>query len=377
MKKRLDRDTIIAALKQVKEPESGKDIVSLDMVDSVKVGRLGGLLGKDTVTIQVDLLYHDYPFRRELEEKIIAAVKTVGARQVKVKFSVYVKPSFTSLQGYLEDVKNVLVVASNKGGVGKTTVAVNLAASLTLRGARVGLLDADMYGPNVPDLLGKVKGIQDPELKVVTPFEVDLGGRHPLQVMSVGYLLPRKDTPLVWRAPLVNRLMIQFFEVLDWGYLDYLIVDLPPGTGDVQLNVAAFIPKSAALFVTIPSELSLDDVKKGIRMFKKTGTNILGMVENMSYFKCPKTGNIHHPFSQGGVEHVQQQFSLPIIGKLPLDPVFAEEEDQGMPLVVTRPEHEVSQLFMSISRVVASRLARLALDREERLKTPLIPLKIS
>ncbi len=377
MKPNLDKDVVMEALKHVVEPESGRDIITLDMVDKVKVGHLGGLFRRDTVIVDVDLPYHDYSHVDELRQEIIDVVKDIGAKTVKVRFSVYIKPSFTSLQGYLEDVKNVLVIASNKGGVGKTTVAVNIAAALNLKGARVGLLDADIYGPNVPNLLRNVKGIQDPEEKVITPFEVDLGGKYPLQVMSVGYLLPQSDTPLVWRAPLVNKLMVQFFEVLEWGYLDYLIVDLPPGTGDVQLNVAAFIPKAAAMFVTTPAEISQDDVKRGIRMFKKTGTKIIGLVENMSYFKCPKTGNIHYPFSQGGAEKIHQQFNLPILGKLPLDPIFSEEEDDGTPLVVSNPEHKVSQELMNISRNVASRLAKLAIEREERMKTPLIPLQVT
>ncbi len=352
------KSKVLEVLKQVKDPEINRDLVSLKMIKEISVSD-----GK--VVVDVELTTPACPLKERIRQDIISALENSGIEaSFTVNFTSRVRSSFASTHPRLKDVKNIIAVASNKGGVGKSLVAANVAAALSLMGAKVGLLDADVYGPNVPQLFGMEDRRAMAMQGKIEPIDIDIGGHHPLKVMSVGFLLPDKEAPVVWRAPIVNKLMREFFESVTWGELDYLIVDMPPGTGDIQLNLVQLIPHSTAVFVTTPSDVALSDVYKGIAMFQKTNTPVLGIVENMSYFVCPNCKTQHFIFSKNGAEKIKEKFGLKILGKIPLDPSLRELTDKGYPIVVKEPQREVSKILFEISRQIADAVSVLAVERE-------------
>jgi len=249
----------------------------------------------------------------------------------------------------LPGVKHIIAVSSGKGGVGKTTVTVNMAVALKQEGYAVGVMDADIYGPNIPMMIGVTK---EPvkEGDKITPAE-----GQGVKVISMGFFVP-EDTPVVWRGPMVHSAIQQFFRDVVWGELDYLLIDLPPGTGDVPLTLSQLVPLTGAITVTTPQEVALSDVRKGMMMFKKVNVPLLGLVENMSYFVCGHCGERSEIFSFGGGEQAAKKFEIPFLGRIPLDPAIREGGDTGSPIVVSNPESPQTQAFFTIVRTLVSQL---------------------
>lgn len=246
-------------------------------------------------------------------------------------------------------VKHVIAVSSGKGGVGKSTVASNLACALALTGAKVGLLDADLYGPNIPMMMGPAKGPEQKDGKIV-PAE-----SYGVKLISMAFLVP-DETPLIWRGPMVHQYLQAFFRDVEWGDLDYLLIDLPPGTGDVQLSLSQMVPLSGAVTVTTPQEVALHDVRKGMAMFQKVNVPLLGIIENMSYFVCDHCGERTEIFSHGGGERAADKLGVPFLGRIPIDPAIREGGDSGHPIVVTDPASPQAAAFRDIARKLIDEL---------------------
>jgi ATP-binding protein involved in chromosome partitioning len=255
-------------------------------------------------------------------------------------------------------VKSTIAISSGKGGVGKSTVAVNLAVALTMQGARVGLMDADMYGPNIPMMMGVERPPEQQDGKLL-PAE-----SHGVKLISMGFFVP-EDTPLTWRGPMIHTAIQQFLRDVIWGNLDYLIVDLPPGTGDAQLSIAQLVPLTGAIIVTTPQEVALHDSRKGLVMFQKVNVPILGIIENMSYFVCNKCGERTEIFSYGGGERAASKLGVPFLGRVPIDPAIRAGGDMGMPLVVADPESPQAKAFMEIASGIAARVSALTAGASE------------
>ncbi|MCP9439961.1 MAG: Mrp/NBP35 family ATP-binding protein [Nitrospira sp.] len=246
-------------------------------------------------------------------------------------------------------VKHVIAVSSGKGGVGKSTVASNLACALALTGVKVGLLDADLYGPNIPMMMGPAKGPEQKDGKIV-PAE-----SYGVKLISMAFLVP-EETPLIWRGPMVHQYLQAFFRDVDWGELDYLLIDLPPGTGDVQLSLSQMVPLAGAVTVTTPQEVALHDVRKGMAMFQKVNVPLLGIIENMSYFVCGHCGERTEIFSHGGGERAAEKLGVPFLGRIPIDPAIREGGDSGHPIVVTDPTSPQAEAFRDIARKLIDKL---------------------
>lgn len=251
----------------------------------------------------------------------------------------------------LPGVKNIIAVASGKGGVGKSTTSVNLALALAAEGARVGVLDADIYGPSIPRMLGLSGKPESPDGKTITPKR-----GHGLQAMSIGFLID-EDTPMIWRGPMVTQALQQLLNETAWDGLDYLIIDLPPGTGDIQLTLCQKVPVSAALIVTTPQDIALLDAKKALQMFRKVEVPVLGIVENMAIHVCSKCGHAEHIFGEGGGERMAAQYGVPLLGALPLDIRIREQADGGEPTVAKDPDSDLSLRYREIARRAAGRLS--------------------
>jgi len=249
-------------------------------------------------------------------------------------------------------VRNVIAVGSGKGGVGKSTTAVNLALALAAEGARVGVLDADVYGPSVPAMLGLSGRPESPDNKSIEPMRA-----FGVEAMSIG-LLVDQDTPMIWRGPMATSALMQLFNDTLWGDLDYLLVDLPPGTGDIQLTLAQKIPVAGAVIVTTPQDIATLDAKKALKMFEKVEVPVLGIVENMAVHTCSNCGHVEHLFGQGGGERMAAQYGVPLLGSLPLDVAIREQGDAGRPVVVAAPESPVAQAYRQTARMMAATLAQ-------------------
>ena len=361
----LDQQTVTEALKQVIDPNTGKDFVAGRSIRNLAVD--GG-----TVRFDVELGYpaksqHD-PIRALLSE---AVSKLAGVERVEVKVSSkVVAHSVQHGVKLLPGVRNIIAVASGKGGVGKSTTSVNLALALSAEGARVGILDADIYGPSQPQMLGI--GGQRPKSedgKTMIPLEA-----YGLQAMSIGFLI-EQDTPMVWRGPMATQALNQMLKDTVWDGLDYLIIDMPPGTGDIQLTLSQSVPVTGAVIVTTPQDIALLDARKGLKMFEKVGVPILGVVENMSIHICSKCGHEEHIFGQGGGEKMCTDFNIPFLGALPLDIQIRSEADSGAPTVVSDPDGRIAAIYKQIARKVAVRIAEKSKDMTH--KFPSIVIKSS
>ncbi len=344
-------EQVQAALQGVVDANTGKDLVTGKSARNIRVD--GG-----TVTLDVEL---GYPAKTQLEpmrrqvEAVLGAI--AGVTTVKAAVTSRVVPH--SAQGgvkLIPGVKNIIAVASGKGGVGKSTTAVNLALALAAEGAQVGVLDADIYGPSQPMMLG-ITG--RPETKDNKSFEPMEG--HGLQANSIGFLID-VDQPMVWRGPMATGAMEQLFRDTRWRDLDYLIVDMPPGTGDIQLTLAQKIPVTGAVIVTTPQDIALIDARKGLRMFQKVGVPILGIVENMSTHICSNCGHEEHIFGAGGAERMSKELGIEVLGHLPLDIRIREQTDSGNPTVVADPDGPVADIYRAIARRVAVKIADLQKD---------------
>ncbi|MCS6883932.1 MAG: iron-sulfur cluster carrier protein ApbC [Acidobacteriota bacterium] len=347
----MDKQAILEALREVKYPQltGKKNIVEAKLVREVKV--CGGI-----VAVEIVLPAPADEGRKRLQEAVQEAVaKLPGVEQVEVKIDLEVvrgRPG--SEAGLLAEVKNIIAVSSGKGGVGKSTVAVNIAVALAEMGASVGLLDTDIYGPNVPIMLGQ---IEEPRIRgnKIAPREA-----YRVKFMSVG-LLNRGDQAVVWRGPMLHRLIEQFLRDVDWGKLDYLIVDMPPGTGDVQLSLAQLVPVTAAILVTTPQEVALADVRKAYNMFQQVGIPVIGIVENMSYFVCSNCSERHEIFGAGGGADLAQRYSIALLAKIPLSVSIREGGDLGVPVVSAAPDSPQAAAFRQAAEVLAAKLSEQAL----------------
>jgi ATP-binding protein involved in chromosome partitioning len=342
-----------SALKQLTDPNTKKDFVSGKSVKNVKVA------GSD---VSLDILL-GYPAKSVLEE-IRAMVENhlrsalPGAGRISVSVSSKVVPHAVQRGVKLVDgVKNIIAVASGKGGVGKSTTTANLALALAAEGARVGVLDADIYGPSIPTMLG-IKG--KPMSKDGQSIEPMQG--HGLQAMSIGFMIEGDDVPMVWRGPMATQALDQLLHQTRWDNLDYLLVDLPPGTGDIQLTLAQKVPVTGAVIVTTPQDIALLDAKKGLQMFKKVDIKIVGIVENMSTHICSKCGHEEHIFGAGGGEKMCNEYGVEFLGSLPLDIKIREQADSGAPTVVADPDGAVARVYRQIARRLAVKVAEMAQD---------------
>ncbi|MFN3870893.1 MAG: Mrp/NBP35 family ATP-binding protein [Aquificaceae bacterium] len=296
----------------------------------------------------------------EIVEKTQRALESVpDVEDVRIRFvedipaqPVMGAPAFTRRR--VPGVKHLIAVGSGKGGVGKSTVSVNLALALSKLGYKVGLLDADIYGPSIPTLLG-IKGERvhvDDENKII-PIE-----KYGLKTLSIGFLLPSEDTPVIWRGPMLMRALTQFLFDVRWGELDFLVLDLPPGTGDVQLTLAQNVYMSGALVVTTPQDVALADVKKAVAMFKEVNIPVLGVIENMAYFVCPDSGKRYYIFGKGKVPQFAAAYGLKILGSIPIDPELSETSDMGIPVVESHPDSETARAFIGIAKLISDILQR-------------------
>ena len=338
-------------LKTIDDPNSGKNFVASKAVKDVQVEG-------DKVSIDIELGYPAKSVREELATMIndkVSQLEGVNEVDIKIGWKIQAHSVQKSLKP-LENIKNVIAVASGKGGVGKSTTAVNLALALAAEGANVGILDADIYGPSQPRMLG-VSG--QPESSDGKSLEPMTG--HGLQAMSIGFLID-EETPMIWRGPMVTQALEQLLNDTRWKDLDYLVVDLPPGTGDVQLTLAQKIPVSGAVIVTTPQDIALLDARKGLKMFEKVEVPVLGVVENMSVHICSQCGHEEPIFGTGGGERMAEESEVELLGKLPLDMSIREQVDGGEPTVVSDPDSRVSQIYKEIARKSAAKLASQSKD---------------
>jgi len=324
-----DADGIREQLRGVEDPDLGDDIVSLSLVNAIDVDH-------DERTVYIDLAL-GAPFS-PTETTIAGEVREALADlEYDLELSASVDRGLDPDDQVLPNVENVVAVASGKGGVGKSTIAVNLATGLSDLGARVGLFDADIYGPNVPRMVSADEHPSaTPDEQIVPPEQFGI------ELMSMDFLLG-EDDPVIWRGPMVHKVLTQLFEDVAWGQLDYMVVDLPPGTGDTQLTLLQSVPVAGAVVVTTPQEVALDDARKGLRMFGEHDTPVLGIVENMSAFRCPDCGGVHNIFGEGGGRDLADEVELPFLGEIPLDPAIREGGDAGEPIV--RGEGETAEAF--------------------------------
>jgi ATP-binding protein involved in chromosome partitioning len=339
------RQAILDALRTVKDPDLHKDIVALDFVKDLQVRS-----GKAAFTIE--LTTPACPVKKEMEQWARDAVlKVEGIREVEIRMTSAVRAGAQSSdkQG-IPGVKNIIAVGSGKGGVGKSTVTVNLAVALARSGASVGLMDADVYGPNIPLMLG-ITGRPSAVNNRIQPLE-----NYGVRVMSMGFLAD-DDVPLIWRGPMLHSVIQQFVHQVNWGELDYLLVDLPPGTGDVQLSLTQTVPLMGAVVVSTPQDVALQDARKAIMMFRQVRVDILGIVENMSYFLCPKCSERSEIFSHGGGATTAAKYEVPFLGEVPLDTRIRTGGDSGKPIVIQDPESAVAQVFLGIAGNVAAQVS--------------------
>ena len=349
---------ILAALGKVIDPDLNKDIVSLGFIKDLKIE--GG-----KVSFTLELTTPACPLKEELEAGAKAAALCVeGVEDVQVNVTSSVRkhePAKSSgcgsgnapppkIENLVPGAKNIIAIASGKGGVGKSTVSVNLATAMAMEGAKVGLLDLDIFGPSLPMMMG-VKGEPKSKDNKIVPLQ-----SHGVTVMSLGFMVP-EGTPLIWRGPMVMGAVEQLLRDVAWGELDYLFIDLPPGTGDAQLSLTQKAPLTGAVIVTTPQDVALLDATKGLAMFKKVNVEVLGIVENMSFFLCPKCGERSEIFSHGGGKAASEKEGVPFLGEIPLNIGIRESGDGGTPIVVAEPESPLATIFRDIAKSLASKVS--------------------
>lgn len=334
---------VLNALSQVQEPELHRDLVTLKMVRDIKIQN-------DAVNFTIVLTTPACPLRNQIEAEAKAAVAKIGAKQITIKWDANV-PSDARITGKLNiPVKSTIAVASGKGGVGKTTVSVNLAVALAQMGARVGLMDADIYGPNIPIMMGVNEQPRSRDEKIL-PLEA-----YGVKLMSMGFLVPPEQA-VIWRGPMLHSAVRQFLTDVDWGDLDYLVIDLPPGTGDVQISLTQSVPLTGGVVVATPQDVALADVVKGITMFRKLEVPVLGVVENMSYFLCPHCNERTDIFAHGGAKKMAGEFGVPFLGEIPLDVAIRVGGDSGKPVTAVQPDSAYAKAFQSIAQQVAAQVS--------------------
>jgi len=337
-------ELVLKALAQVVDPRLSRDIVSLNQVKHIRIQG-------NTVAFEIDLKSAEPSLKNEIKRRAEEALQLIIPDLKEIKIAFPEKPVVTEKapaenpadNKLLPDVKNIIAVSSGKGGVGKTTVSVNLSVALAKSGFRVGLVDADIYGPNVPLMMG-VKTSPAQSKEKIAPAE-----NHGVRFISMAFFVP-EDTPMIWRGPMVHGAIQQLLRDVDWGELDYMIVDLPPGTGDAQLSIAQLVPLNGAVIVTTPQEVSLLDSKKGLAMFKKVSVPVLGIIENMSTFACPHCHETTEIFSHGGGKLAADKLGVPFLGEIPIDMAIRVGGDTGAPIVIADPASPQTASFMAIAK---------------------------
>src|SRR5436309_5090309 len=349
----LNENIVLDALRQIKDPDLHKDIVTLGFIKDLNID--GG-----AVSFRIVLTTPACPVRDEMKNAAHELVSAIpGVQSVNVTMDAEVpKGRGLSDKVSVPGVKNIVAVSSGKGGVGKSTVAVNLAVALALDGAKVGLMDADVYGPNVPIMLGA--GQLRPEIDVNKLIPVEA---HGVKLISMAVLQPG-DKPLIVRGPILHGLVKQFLTAVKWGELDYLVVDMPPGTGDVQLSLAQLVPVQGGVLVTTPQEVALIDVRRALRMFEAVNVPVLGVVENMSYFVAPDTGVRYNIFGEGGGQQLSDEYGVPFLGAVPLSINVREGGDEGVPVVVSDPDSPQAEAFRHVAEEVAGQVSIEAMKPE-------------
>ena len=347
----VNNKTVLEALRPVQDPELQKSLVDLNMIRNVVVD--GG-----KVSFTLVLTTPACPLREFIVEDCETAVKKLpGVENVEVEVTAETPqqkslPDRTSVPG----IKNIIAISSGKGGVGKSSIAVNVAVALAARGSKVGLLDADIYGPNAPNMLGlsdaKIAVKQGSSGEILEP-----AFNHGVKLVSMAFLID-PDQPVIWRGPMLNGIIRQFLYQVEWGELDYLIVDMPPGTGDAQLTMAQAVPMAGAVIVTTPQTVSLIDARRGLKMFQQLGVNLLGIVENMSYFIPPDMPEKSYDlFGSGGGEKTAQELNIPLLGCVPLEIALREGGDSGTPIVIAEPESASAKALMAIAEQIAAKVS--------------------
>jgi ATP-binding protein involved in chromosome partitioning len=334
---------VLRALSQIEDPDLHRDIVSLGFVQTPEIDG-------DSVSVRIVLTTPACPVRENIESQARDLLLALpGVREATVTMEAQVLQHRPAGGQPIEGVRNIIAVASNKGGVGKSTVSSNLAVSLATLGARVGLMDADITGPNIPTMMGIPQGVL-----------AEGGGglrveeRHGVKVCSIGFVLPR-GTPVVWRGPMIGTAVRQLLHDIDWGELDYLLIDLPPGTSDASMSMAQEAPISGVVIVSTPQDVALEDAAKAVSMFDKLNVPVFGIIENMSYFVCPHCGDRTDIFGHGGARQAAEDLGLEFLGELPLDPATRAGGDAGEPVVVAQPESPQARAFMDVAKQVAAR----------------------
>jgi ATP-binding protein involved in chromosome partitioning len=347
-------DQVLSKLKTVVDPELHRDIVSMGMIKDL-------LIDDGKVAFTLELTTPACPFNSDIEQEVRNSVASLGVKDLNLKVTAKVMEGRAiSMDELLPGVKNILAVASGKGGVGKTTVAVNLAVALAKAGAKVGLLDADIYGPSVPLMLGLS---QSPEVQNGKIQPVYSAG---VKVMSMGFFYEQSQQAGIYRGPIVSGIIKQFISDVNWGELDYLIIDLPPGTGDAPLTMAQTLPITGILIITTPQDVAMNVAIKAIGMFNKLNVPIVGVIENMSYLSCPHCKQQTHIFGTGGGQKVSEKFSVPFIGEIPLNVDIMEKSDTGVPLLVADPASTQAQIFYKVAKLVAGRISVIAAELKQQ-----------
>jgi ATP-binding protein involved in chromosome partitioning len=346
------------ALKTVLDPNTGKDFVSTKALKNLQIQ-------EGDVSFDIELGYPAKSQVPALRKALVAAAKTVAGVE-NVSANVTTKVISHAVQRGVQlmpNVKNIIAVASGKGGVGKSTTAVNLALALAAEGASVGLLDADIYGPSQPMMLGISRRPESEDGKTMEPLE-----NHGVQVMSIGFLVDQ-DEAMIWRGPMATQALEQLLRQTNWKDLDYLIVDMPPGTGDIQLTLSQRVPMTGAVIVTTPQDIALIDARKAVTMFEKVGVPILGVVENMAVHVCSNCGHAEHIFGEGGGKRYAEDKGIEYLGALPLAMHIREQADSGKPTVVADPDSEAAKIYRSVARKVAIKIASRAKDFSSKFPT--------
>ena len=345
-KNSISEKDVLNSLSAIIDPDLKKDVVTLGMIRDLKID-------KGKVSFRFVLTTPACPVKDRFEEearRIVAALDGVEEVEIKMDSDVSRQKSIPEKKA-IEGVSNIIAVTSGKGGVGKSTVSVNLACALAAEGASVGLIDCDIYGPNIPIMMGNNR----PPVgkgQMIVPLEA-----HGVKFMSMG-LLSRDDTPLIWRGPMLHGVLQQLLYQVEWGKLDYLIADLPPGTGDVQITMTQSVPLSGGVVVTTPQDVALSDARKGVVMLQQVNVDVLGIVENMSYFICPSCGEKSEIFDHGGGEETSRKFSVPFLGNVPLETGIRQCGDKGTPIVIQAPDSPSAEAFRNIARSLAAEVSK-------------------
>jgi ATP-binding protein involved in chromosome partitioning len=341
-------DQVLTSLRSVVDPELHKDIVSMGMIKDLAITE-----GK--VSFNLELTTPACPFNSEIEQDVRTAISNIGVENLDLRVTARVMEGRAiSMDELIPEVKNIIAVASGKGGVGKTTIAVNLALALGKSGAKVGLLDADIYGPSVPLMLGAEESPQVLKNKIQPP---NVEG---IKVISMGFFYEQSQQAGIYRGPIVSGIVKQFLTDVEWGSLDYLIIDLPPGTGDAPLTMAQTIPVTGIIIVTTPQDVAMNVAVKAVGMFSKLNVPIVGVIENMSFLQCPHCSEKINIFGKGGGQKISEKFNIPFLGEIPLSPQIMEGSDKGKPIILSEPDSIQANALRKVAKVIAGRISVIA-----------------